>query len=111
MATANLIEVVDRLERVRKVPPERVRPVLEGVLGNAVRLIDLTPARAWRAAELRRAHYHRSRSPISLADSVLLATADPEYEVATADPHVITVARAEGIGVIVLPDSSGNRAG
>jgi hypothetical protein len=63
--------------------------------------LDFTTAR--RAAELRARHYHRSRCPISLADAVLLASADRGDTVATADPDVLAVAAAEGVETLALP--------
>jgi rRNA-processing protein FCF1 len=64
---------------------------------------------AWRGALLRARHYHRSTSALSLADCVLVASAGPDDSIATADPAVATAARAEGIDVIALPSSSGQR--
>jgi hypothetical protein len=46
---------------------------------------------------------------VSLGDCFVLATAGPGDAVATADPVVAAVARAEGIGVESLPDSTGRR--
>jgi len=66
-------------------------------------------ATAFKAARLRIEHYRRRERPLSLADCFLLAAASPEDRVATADPSVSEVARAEGIELLALPDSSGRR--
>jgi hypothetical protein len=66
--------------------------------------LDATIAR--RAAELRATHYHRSARPISLADSVLLASAQPGDRIATADPDVLAVADTEKLGSLGLPAES-----
>jgi hypothetical protein len=61
---------------------------------------------AQRAAEIRAQHYHRSKRPISLADAILIASAGPDDRIATADPDVLAVAGAEGLGVVRLPATS-----
>jgi predicted nucleic acid-binding protein len=103
VATANLVEVLDVSQRVYRVPTSRtletLEPLLEGPL-TAVRL-GLTVAR--RAADIRARHYHRSSRPISLADAVLIGSAESGDRIATADPDVLAVAEAEKIGSIVLP--------
>ena len=103
VATANLVEVLDVSQRVYGVPTSRtletLEPLLEGPL-TAVRL-GLTVAR--RAADIRARHYHRSSRPISLADAVLIGSAESGDRIAAADPDVLAVAEAEKIGSIVLP--------
>jgi hypothetical protein len=42
--------------------------------------------------------------PISLADAVLIASAGPGDRIATADPHVLAVAREEKLDLLVLPE-------
>jgi predicted nucleic acid-binding protein len=103
VATANLAEAIDVSQRVHGVPIARARefldPLLEGPLVAVVLGVDV----AWRAAEIRSRHYHRSRRPLSLADSILIATAGSGDRIATADPDVLAVARDEGLNVFVLP--------
>ena len=103
VATANLVEVLDVSQRVYGVSTSRtletLEPLLEGSL-TAVHL-DLTVAR--RAADIRARHYHRCSRPISLADAVLIGSAESGDRIATADPDVLAVAEAEKIGSIVLP--------
>jgi PIN domain nuclease of toxin-antitoxin system len=68
------------------------------------------PLAQW-AGDIRAAHYSRKESALSLADCLLLASAENEDEIATADPSVIRIARALDIGVIPLLDSQGRRPG
>ena len=106
MVTLNLAEAVERLARFGN-PFERVRDLVAPTIEQSVRLIDMDAPLAWRAAELRTRHYHRTRTPVSLADCALVAAAGPQDRVATSDAPVLRVARAEGIAVLALPDSTG----
>jgi hypothetical protein len=47
--------------------------------------------------------HHRASRPISLADAILVASASPGDRIATADPDVLAVAKAEAIATIALP--------
>ena len=64
---------------------------------------------AWRAAVLRSIHYTRTPCEVSLADCFLIAAATAEDEIATADPALAQVARAESLRILALPDSTGTR--
>lgn len=109
MTTLNLAEAVDRLERRYTVARERLRTVIDGLLGDALSLVPLGAAEAWRAAEVRAGHYHRTRCPLSLADAVLIATGAGR-RIASSDRYVLEVAVKQGIPIVVLPDSRGRRA-
>jgi predicted nucleic acid-binding protein len=75
---------------------------------SALRCVPLDWSRARRAAELRARHYHRTRSPVTLADCGAIALAEQfGTELVTSDPAMLRVARAEGVAVIAVPDSSG----
>lgn len=100
-------EIVDHLVRIVGVTEE------EAVLDLAqLGLADVAPldsVRALRAGLLRSRHYHRRDRAVSLADCVAAETARSlDAALATADPHLLDTCRDEGIGVVVLPDSSGN---
>jgi PIN domain nuclease of toxin-antitoxin system len=103
VATVNLVEVLDVSQRVYGVPTSRtletLEPLLEGPLTGVG--LDFTVAR--RAADIRARHYHRSSRPISLADAVLIGSAEASDRIATADPDVLAVAEAEAIESIALP--------
>ncbi|MFP5317528.1 MAG: PIN domain-containing protein [Acidimicrobiia bacterium] len=62
------------------------------------------------SGRLRARHYHRTRSPISLADCVAAEVARARREpLATADQSLLDVCHAEGIHVTVLTTSDGSR--
>jgi hypothetical protein len=84
-------------------PIERAMEVIDPLLEGALSLIPLDLAIARRAAELRATHYHRSSRPISLADAVLIASAKPQDQIATADPDVLAVAKAQRLASVPLP--------
>jgi predicted nucleic acid-binding protein len=80
---------------------EVIEPLFEGPL----RPVPLDLALARSAAEIRARHYHRRSCPISLADAILIASAaGGGHRAASADPHMLTVATAEGIETIELPE-------
>ncbi len=110
MSTLNLAEAIDRLERRYGLEVERTRPVIEGLLVKSLVLLPLGPAQAWRAGEIRAAHYHRSRCPISLADAVLVASVPAGGRIASSDGPLLAVAANEGIDTVALQDSKGCRA-
>jgi predicted nucleic acid-binding protein len=104
LAAANLAEALDVAARRFELPIGDAFGVLEPLLDGplAVRPLDVPIAR--RAAELRARHYHRSTRPISLADAVLVASAQSGDRIATADPDVLAVAEVEGIATNPLPE-------
>jgi predicted nucleic acid-binding protein len=108
MNAINLAEAIDVLERIHALAREAVEAAVRPLVGSPLAIVHATEAQAWEAAELRRRHYHR-RSPLSLADCFLLASASSNDAIATADPHVADVAREHGIEVVALPDSAGRR--
>ena len=109
IVATNLSEVVDGLIRKEGWAEGEVVPRLGTVVGPLVEIRQVTEAACWQAGVLRSRHYDRTTCDLSLADCVLLASAGPDDSIATADPAVAAVARAEGIGLTPLPDSSGQR--
>lgn len=103
VATANLAEALDVSNRVYGLAIERAMAVLDPLFGGPLATLPLDLDVARRAAEIRSAHYHRSMRPISLADAILVASAGPNGRIATADPDVLAVARAEGLDTVPLP--------
>ncbi len=104
VASANLAETLDVSQRLHGLSISRAMEILEPLLEGPLTAValDLTVAR--RAAEIRARHYHRSSCPLSLADAILIASAEPEDRIATADPHVLAVAKAEGLEQVALPE-------
>ncbi len=110
ISAANLAEVVDRLVRVHGFPLRNVVRQVDLIRAGGLDLVVVDEAIGQRAGDLRAVHYHRERSAVSLADCLALATAESVGEaLATPDPALAAMARAEGIEVIPLPDSRGRR--
>lgn len=103
VATANLAEALDVSARAYGLSIERAMEVLEPLLDGTLGCVPLDLARAQRAATIRARHYHRASRAISLADAILVASAGPDDQIATADPDVLAVAEAEAIATITLP--------
>lgn len=99
-------EVLDKLIRALDVEEDQAMLDLEQLgLGHG---IDVTPTIGIAAGRLRARYYHRVRCPISMADCVAAETARAvDAALATSDPALLTTCHAEGIDVLVLPDSSG----
>jgi predicted nucleic acid-binding protein len=104
VTTANLVEVLDVSQRLYGLAIRSALDLLDPLFGGAITVRTLDQAIARRAAELRAMHYHRSTRPISLGDAVLLASAQAGDRIATADPDVLAVAKAEQIGCLALPE-------
>jgi len=107
MTVVNLAEALDVAERVHRLDPVEVRETVEPLLAAAIRIAHDDPEHAWRAAGLRLRYYDRRSRALSMADCLLLGAADPSDGVATADPVVAEVARAEAIRLVPLPDTDG----
>jgi predicted nucleic acid-binding protein len=103
VATANLAEVLDVSQRVHSVPIPRAVEILEPLLEGPLTAVPLDSTVARRAAEIRARHYHRSSRPISLADAVLIGSAKLDDRIATADPDLLAVTKAEKLESVVLP--------
>lgn len=104
VASANLAETLDVCQRLRGLPVPRAMEVLEPLFEGSLAVIPLELDTARRAAEIRARHYHRASRPLSLADAVLIASAGSGDRIATADPHALAVAAAEGVDAIALPE-------
>lgn len=102
-------EVVDKLVRRHRIGPEPLAEKLNPLLAESIAVLDVGTSVAWRAGEIRAAHYRRKSAALSLADCVLLASAGPEDEIATSDRAVAATARKLDIAVIPLLDSQGGR--
>jgi predicted nucleic acid-binding protein len=103
VASANLAETLDVSQRLYGLAIARAMEILEPLLEGPLTLVALDLEIARRAAEIRAGHYHRSTRPLSLADAVLIASAGPGDRIATADTHVLAVAREEEIEPLELP--------
>jgi PIN domain nuclease of toxin-antitoxin system len=109
VSAVNLAEALDQLGRVHGRTADELRAAFGPVLDEVLAVVAPDEAVAWRAAELRRRHYRRRASELSLADCVALASTRSTDELATADRPLARAARAEGIGLLALPDTAGRR--
>lgn len=110
IASANMAEVVDQMVRVWGRPADDVEGdlALLSAAGMAVQELDTETAIA--AGRLRARRYHRATCAVSLADCVAAVTAlRLDRPLATSDPALTEVVRAEGGSVHALPDSRGRR--
>jgi PIN domain nuclease of toxin-antitoxin system len=104
ISSAQIVETVDRLVRVHGVDTEEAELACSGI---GIELLPLTPEVAIYAGLLRAKHYGPTGRTLSFADSICAATAlDRGDAVATADPILIQVIRAEGGTVVELPGST-----
>lgn len=110
ITSVNLAETLDATVRVLGQAPEVMEARLVPLLATRLPVLAVHEAEARRAARLRRDHSHRGRSPLSLADCLLLAAAQIGHAtIATSDPSLASGARSEGVGLVSLPGSSGRR--
>jgi predicted nucleic acid-binding protein len=106
ITAVNLAETLDVLQRVQKIPRERLDAVTMPLVRDRIELIPVDESIARDAADIRARHYHRTRTPISLADCVLTAAAKSAGAIATADKPLVRVASAEGVQVKELRRAS-----
>lgn len=103
VATANLAEALDVSARVYGLSIDQALEPLEPLFSGALDEIPLDGVRARRAATIRSSHYSRRDRPISLGDSILLASGSAGDRIATADHHVLEIAAIEGLEPVPLP--------
>lgn len=96
IATLNLAEVVDVFGRRSPSGYAEAQRAIEPLVAEVIALRPLTPAVAWRAAQVRIAHYNRRDRPLSMADCVLVASAEQGDTLATTDSDLLEVIAAEG---------------
>ena len=108
LTAVNAAEVVDQLVRVFGRPADDVHADLALLAHAGVQLVAVPADIGMLAGDLRARHYHRVRSAVSLADCIAAATALSSGEpLATSDPALAVMVRAEGGAVLGLPDSGG----
>jgi predicted nucleic acid-binding protein len=99
MTAVNLAEALDVLQRVQRIPRERLQEVTAPLVGERMKLLPIDERIARDAADVRARRYHRTRAPLSLADCILLAATGESDVLATADGPLIRVAEAENVQV------------
>ena len=103
ITAVNLAEALDVLQRVQRIPRERLEAATAPLVGARMTLVPIDERIASEAADIRARHYHRTRAPLSLADCILVAATGESDELATADAPLIRVAEAENVRVRPLP--------
>ena len=109
ISSINLAELIDQLVRLDGRDPQHVDALVQPLVEENLQVRRPGHEDAWRAALIRARHYHRKTCALSLADCFLLAAAGGGDGIATSDRPVAAVARAEGIKLIGLRNSSGQR--
>lgn len=108
LSAANAAEVVDQLVRVHGRDADAVHGDLALLTYAGMQVVPVTVDIGMSAGRLRARHYHRTARSVSLADCIAAATAlDLKEPLATSDPALAAVMRAEGGQVRGLADSSG----
>ncbi len=110
ISAVNVAEVVDVLVRRLSIPEADVAERLDWLEIDGLEVVPADARIGFRAGRLHARHYDRATAPLSLADCVALATAlETSDRLATSDPPLAEMARAEGCDVVALPDSTGRR--
>jgi predicted nucleic acid-binding protein len=110
LTSVNAAEVLDQLVRVYGCDADAVEADLALLSHAGMTVQAVTHEIGMQACRIRARRYHRSRAAISLADCVAASTAlAAGRPLATADPALAAVLRAEGGDVHPLPDSKGSR--
>ena len=108
LSAANAAEVIDQLVRVHGRDPDDVHGDLALLAYAGMQVAPVTAEIGMSAGRLRGRHYRRTSMSVSLADCIAAATAlELEEPLATADPGLAAVVRAEGGRVRGLVDGSG----
>jgi len=106
----NLAEVLDVCVRVHDNDESVVRERVGWLVSGGLEVAALEAAVALNAGALRAQHYRRRHCEVSHGDCFALALAKHRgLALATADPDLAAVARAEGVELVRLPDSRGRR--
>ena len=106
----NLAEVLDVCMRVHANEERLVRERVGWLVSGGLEVAALEPAVALDAGALRAKHYRRRRCEVSQGDCFAIALAKYRgLALATADPDLAAVARAEDVEIVSLPDSHGRR--
>jgi uncharacterized protein with PIN domain len=103
ISAANVAEVIDVLVRVHRRSAVEVGERMDWLTAGGLRTAGVDEAIGRRAGALHAAHYHRTRSPLSMADCIALATAVVRDDaLATADDPLLAAARAEACATVPL---------
>jgi len=108
LTAANAGEVLDQLVRVYRRDPDDVHGDLALLANAGMDIVGVSADQGLAAGRLRARHYHRERRAVSLADCIAAAAAlELQRALATSDPALAALVRAEGGQVHALADSHG----
>lgn len=106
LTALGISEVLDHLVRLAGADPDDA--VLDLAELDLMAPVVVDAAIAASAGLLRARYYHRTDRPLSLADCVAAAAAQQhDARLATSDPPLLAMCRAERIGSIALPGTTG----
>ena len=110
ISAANLSEVIDVCVRVHGNAEDAVRERVDWLVAGGLEVVPLDVEVAIAAGALRARRYRRRECEISMGDCMAAALAASRGQpLATADPHLAKASWAEGLQVLPLPDSRGQR--
>jgi len=110
LSAVNAAEVIDQLVRVGGWNGDDVYADLALLASNGLSVTPVTADIGRHAGHLRATYYHRERMSVSTADCVAASTAlAHQLPLATSDPALARLVRAENGQVHGLPDSRGRR--
>jgi PIN domain nuclease of toxin-antitoxin system len=110
LSAVNAAEVIDQLIRVYGRNGDDVHADLALLANDGLTIEPVTAEVGLHAGHLRATYYHRERMAVSMADFVAAATAlSNRRPLATSDPALARLVRAEDGQVHGLPDSKGRR--
>lgn len=108
LTVINAAEVLDQLVRVYGRDPDDVHADLIMLAHTEMELTPVSTDIGMLAGRLRARHHHRQHKAVSLADCVAAATAlSTGWPLATADPPLARLVRAERGEIHALPDTAG----
>lgn len=110
LTAVNAAEICDQMTRVFGSDPDSVEADLALLSHAGLHLAPVTPELAIEAGRIRARRYHPQHAAVSLADCIAAAAGlAGGLPLATADPAVAALVRAEGGVIRPLPDSVGRR--
>ena len=106
----NVAEILDVMTRIYERPAAATINALAMLETAGLQTHVVDAAIGLSAGELHARHYDRKTSPLSMADCIALSTATVLHEtLATSDGPLAAAAVIEGVDVLGLPDSTGER--
>jgi predicted nucleic acid-binding protein len=110
LTSVNAAEVRDQMVRVFGADPDVLEADMALLNHAGMTVLAVTTELGMEAGRIRARRYDRERAAVSLADCIAASAALAGYgPLATSDPALAAVVRAEGGEVRALPDSKGVR--